>query len=219
MMGNYLIEEETAFVTAAFRLQNVFDASHEFSWDNREYRRHIQAIIAQEKPDFTSLVDVGCGGGKLLDLIGQEYPGRRIYGIDPVYRGQRVVAGNVYGSLARTEPVDVILLKEVLQHVTSVPYALARLTRMLNREGVIIIIDRNPVSFLGLRKSLYERLGLWMYPQDSPFRERWYYSWQWRQMLERIGRVVYFHGHNSRSGRSLFLARDNRYFVIALRPF
>lgn len=217
-MGSSRIEEETAFVSAAFRLQKVFDAGHDFPWDNREYLRHVQAIIAQEKPSFTSLLDVGCGGGKLLDLLCQEYPGRRILGLDPVYMGPRIVSGNVYGPATRIEPVDVIVLKEVLQHVTSVPYALARVMRLLNRDGVIVIIDRNPVSFLGLKKSVYERLGLWMYPQDSPFRERWYFSWQWIQLLKRIGRVVYFSRHNSRSGRKIFVQRENRYFVMAIRP-
>jgi hypothetical protein len=37
----------------------------------------------------------------------------------------------------------------------------------------------------GVSKLWYEVRGKWMYPYDSPFREKWYSNSKWREMLQR----------------------------------
>lgn len=212
-----LVEEEAAFIGNAFQVQQVFAADQVFAHDEAQYLAHVQRIIAANHPHFASFLDVGAGSGRLLGQLAACYPGRQFVGLDPVYRGERVRAGGVHTRLVTAERADVLLLKEVLQHVGQLDYALGCAAAMLRPGGLLIVIERNPRSFLGLLKPLLERLGRWMYPPDSPFCERWYSARHWRQTLARLGEVVYFERYDSPSGRRLFCGKENRFFVMAVR--
>ena len=167
-----LVEEEQAYVGNAFRLQTVFDADQQFPVDEQNYLRQLLALIHLHVAQGASFLDVGAGSGRLLQELRPHLPGWQLRGLDPVYCGDSVSLGGVFSRVELAERADVVLLKEVVQHVSGIEQALGNVAAMVRPGGLLVVIERNPCSFLGLLKPLLERLGRWMYPAIGPFRER-----------------------------------------------
>ena len=71
---------------------------------------------------------------------------------------------------------------------------LTEIRRVLKPNGTLIVGDRHLISGRGLLKPYHEFRGVWIYPWDSPFRERWYSGGQWRKILRKNGfRVLGVH--------------------------
>jgi ubiquinone/menaquinone biosynthesis C-methylase UbiE len=83
----------------------------------------------------------------------------------------------------------------VLQHVGDLSRALGEIRRVLKPGGMALIADRDQFSGRGLSKPWHELKGRWMYPWDSPFRERWYCAGKWERMLSAAGFCVTFTRH------------------------
>ena len=159
-MKIFIHDEERAYVRGAFHLQHVFGTEYRNVLDEQKYTEIISRLISQSNPNFKSFLDVGCGGGHLLKALSQRFPAWEFRGIDPVYSDGSIEHGDLFSSDVRT--ADVVLLKEVIQHVNRLDYGLYCASKLLNPGGLLIIVDRNPRSFLGFRKPIFEALGRWM---------------------------------------------------------
>ncbi len=143
------------------------------------------------------LLDLGCGKGRFANRL--EDLGAEVLGLDlslaMLRSGQVEGRSRVRGSARRLpfrdSSFDAVYAVEVLQHVAPVAIGsvLAEACRVLRPGGRLVIVDRNALAIDPNRpwlpslvvKWVDERRGRWMYPANSPARERWF----WPGALER----------------------------------
>jgi SAM-dependent methyltransferase len=113
----------------------------------RHRRRMILDLLRAEP--FDSLLDVGCGSGELLALVGRTWPGvKTLAGADlsaeQVERNRQrmpkvdFVALELQGaSLPRT--FDVVVCSEVIEHFDDARAAIANLARMVSPGGRLLV--------------------------------------------------------------------------------
>lgn len=146
----------TEFAAAVFAQQPVsaehYDAEY-FAGDWRaegnnyslETRRRIEAknpLLIKEVFEPASVLDVGCGPGALMHLLGEV--GVEVDGIDfaqssrematPEVR-DRIVIGNTYDRIKPDSAYELVICREVLEHLTvlQVRKTVANIVRMTSR--------------------------------------------------------------------------------------
>jgi ubiquinone/menaquinone biosynthesis C-methylase UbiE len=136
-----------------------------------------------------SFLDVGCGEGRYVKQLKQRNPTWHVTGADPLAAGDSgdIRAGSASRLPFGNEAFDVAFAGQVLQHLAQPGLALREIRRVLKPGSTLFIFDRDLRSGLGAVKPYKELRGRWMYPWDSPFRERWYTASQWRRLLSRHG--------------------------------
>jgi 2-polyprenyl-3-methyl-5-hydroxy-6-metoxy-1,4-benzoquinol methylase len=117
----------------------------------RHRRRMILQLLGAEP--FESLLDVGCGNGELLALVGQsaEQGARRVPTLagadlspDQVERNRRRMPGAEFFALdVQVAPLprtfDVVVCSEVVEHLEDARAAVANLARMVNPGGCLLV--------------------------------------------------------------------------------
>ncbi len=179
-----LEEEQELWTAACFSFLSTSMSDDLYYTDNMNLdvlKKHISTKNEQLK-----ILDLGCGRGKYIKKLKQQYPGHKFIGVDPYFylESADVVAGSAYNlKKIESSSIDILFTVEVLQHVKHLDKALIEIRRVLKPNGKVFIFDRNIHSGLGYLKRYYERSGRWMYPSDSPFRERWYSQGEWERLL------------------------------------
>lgn len=74
-----------------------------------KFPKHLQKFIDDIKPN--SIIDFGCGKGRLVNIMNETYPSIRVRGYDP---------GNSYFDSPIVEPVDLLMSTDVLEHIEPV---------------------------------------------------------------------------------------------------
>lgn len=134
------------------------------------------------------VLDLGCGQGRFAGKLAEA--GAKVVGVD---RSQGMLTRAPQDLIkiqasASCLPFaggsfDVIIAIEVLEHIKPITPILAEARRCLRPGGLFLVIDKNAASLNAQRpwlpglavKWLDERRGLWMYPPESPVRERWFW--------------------------------------------
>lgn len=149
------------------------------------------AVSATAKPSGKAL-DVGCGEGRYLQHLKHKLPSWKFQGVDPCSDSTEgeIRAGSAYHLPFPDGSFDVVYTWITLQHVADMQRALGELLRVLKPGGKLILGDRDLWSGRGLSKPWHEIKGRWMYPWDSPFRERWYSLGKWRSMVKAAGFTI-----------------------------
>lgn len=111
-----------------------------------DFYEEVAEICARWKP--TSVIDVGCGSGHLLEALVRRHSPRRVVGIDHAAAGierarQLLPAGEFEArdlhELKFDETFELVLCTEVLEHLADPGAAMAVLTRLCGPAGVIVI--------------------------------------------------------------------------------
>ena len=198
------IKEQELFVSNAFRISDEVVTETLSIMDNK----YIICFKKYIKDENKKVLDVGCGRGVIINELSKSYKNIEFFGIDPVFESENIKKGSIYSIEGK---FDVIMAFEVLQH-TYIDEALNSIYNALNHNGKIIIGERNPFSILGILKPIYELKGKWMYPFDSPFREKWNSIKEWRNLLKRHGfeikHICYLDNEFDK------VSKTNRYFFI-----
>jgi SAM-dependent methyltransferase len=123
--------------------------------EQAEHWRHRLIRDGTELPPGTRLLEVGCGVGAVLAVLGQEYPGVRLFGVD-IERTQLELAR---GHLARAgveatllegdalalpfpdESFDHVWMMWLLEHIADPPAALREARRVLVQGARITAIE------------------------------------------------------------------------------
>ena len=181
-------QEQETWVAKCFALQ--FDGG---GWREHSTKmEHMDEVVCDKiaaelkrLPAGAMVLDLGCGEGRYLKHLEERFPKLKFIGIDP---GAAANNGQIQrGSACRiplaNASVELAYSCLALQHVGDLPRALREIKRVLKPGGIIFINDRDKFSGRGLKKSWHELKGRWMYPWDSPFRERWYFAGEWRRAL------------------------------------
>jgi len=203
---------------------------HAAEWD-RIRRLHaadaaVEAEIQQALADrpFRSLLDLGTGTGRMLELVG---PGlERGLGIDlsldmlalararldrAGLRHCSVRHGDIYDLALPRDSFDVVIVHQVLHYLDDGARALREAARVLRPQGRLLVIDFAPHELEFLRdEHAHRRLG---------FAEETVSQW-----LEQAGLDVISHrsvppeaGSDGEIAVSLWLARDPRLAIVGAR--
>ena len=203
---------------------------HAAEWD-RIRRLHaadaaVEAEIQQALADrpFRSLLDLGTGTGRMLELLG---PGlERGLGIDlsldmlalararldrAGLRHCSVRHGDIYDLALPRDSIDVVIVHQVLHYLDDGARALREAARVLRPQGRLLVIDFAPHELEFLRdEHAHRRLG---------FAEETVSQW-----LEQAGLDVISHrsvspeaGSDGEIAVSLWLARDPRLAIAGAR--
>jgi len=217
-------QEQEAWVKKCFELQLDGGGWSAQSWKLEPIDEIICRGIADELQalgEGATVLDLGCGEGRYLRHLAAQFPKLRFVGVDP---GAAEKDGEIRrGSASRIPLADASVEAAytwiVLQHVADLAYALRELRRVLKPGGVLVIGDRDLFSGRGLSKPWHELKGRWMYPWDSPFRERWHFASAWKRALADAGFHVTRCTQASNPGERGWrrLARMNGFLLLSAR--
>jgi SAM-dependent methyltransferase len=188
MLDQYKIsiaQEQESWVSQAFGFND--EVVHtELSTMDMQYLEAFNRYFEKYKNKKLTLLDLGCGRGRFLDYLKKHYPKWKIIGIDPTFKKENeILKGSAYSISLPDASVDILFTVEVLQH-TYIEQSMYEINRVVRSNGYLVIGERNPLSILGLLKPILELKGKWMYPWDSPFRERWYSLNRWKNFLRKF---------------------------------
>jgi SAM-dependent methyltransferase len=140
--------------------QETYDTVHDYAYQDLEIldcQRHYKSSctfynqyfprIAEELRGMKSLLDVGCGTGRLLELVGQEFPQIQREGLE-LNATRAAYARQLAGCpvheipLERFEvdqPFDVICLMNVLSHVPQIRPLFDALRQRMRPQGKLVL--------------------------------------------------------------------------------
>lgn len=199
-------QEQQAWVKKCFELQldggGWKKESTTIGPDDQLTCDKIQEALSSSGQPAGMALDLGCGEGRYLTELKRKLPEWKFCGVDPLPSGdnENIKCGSAYNIPFSDSSFDAVYTFIVLQHVHDLPLALGEIRRVLKPGGLLFIGDRDVWSGRGLKKPWHELKGRWMYPWDSPFRERWYSFRQWRRMLSQSGFTEIHHARTVGQG-------------------
>ena len=170
---------------------NLFEYFHRGYIQNRRVRvlaEHLSPLIPQD----TSLLDVGCGDGRLSAKILESRVDTLIKGVDVLARSQSYFPVDLFDG--QTIPTndgsfDIVMFVDVLHH-TEDPMILLREAARVARRHIIIkdhLLDR-PFAKPTLR--FMDGIGNARYGVATPY--HYWHERKWRQAFEEVGLTVAF---------------------------
>ena len=114
----------------------------------------ILGAVEKSKPN-TAILDVGCGKGRYLKNLLQDIPDRVYYGVDiskNVMAGLEEIGIECQEGTLTDIPYDndtfsVTYSCEALEHAIDIENSIKEMARVTNRDGLIIVIDKNKESY------------------------------------------------------------------------
>lgn len=150
----------------------------------------VSHVVKQYQNDGTVL-DVGCGKGRYLLQLNQEYKDMSLYGVDiskkvlGYIRNKSIdtKVGSVLAIPYKDESMDVVLTCEALEHAILIPNAVHELTRVVKEKGTLIVIDKSNEV---LDEVKYEP---WFEPEELSTKQ-YFGRNELKQMMEKEGLTV-----------------------------
>ena len=145
--------------------------------------RHVQ-ILLKYFGNLTDkcVLDVGCGKGRFARVLGEQFPGANIWGLDIsgemlrfVPAGTHATAGSMTELPFAASAFDGVYATESLEHAVEIEKAVEEMCRVLKPGGKLVIIDKN-VEHWGRFK--------------TPAWERWFQREELETLLKRSCRKV-----------------------------
>ena len=218
-------QEQEAWVAKCFALKNDGGA---WAAQSRHLEPLDQVICSGISDALVSggdsggrVLDLGCGEGRYMKHLQGQFPDLEFLGVDPCVLSEdgEIRHGSAYKIPFPNNSFETAYTWITLQHIDEISRSLGELRRVLKPDGRLVIGDRDLVSGRGLSKPWHEFRGRWMYPWDSPFRERWYSMGRWKKMLKEAGFEVEKHQRilnpSERGWRRL--ARMNGFLLLTVR--
>lgn len=128
-----------------------YSTSKSLSWGCEYYSYMKETLNEISKIKFSSLLDVGCGEGRLLNLLSKKFPNRNFKGIDLSEPSILLAKGLNYGKPNLlfeledvnkvTETFDVVVLNEVLEHIPDDSYSsfCDSIKKIIKKNGYLVI--------------------------------------------------------------------------------
>jgi SAM-dependent methyltransferase len=121
----------------------------------RMYRAYVEARVVDEVRDFSSILDIGCGEGILLEHLSARFPEKRLAGADLSPENVSICKGLgldvVHADAGRLglsdASFDACILMSVLEHVDDPQAALQEARRVLRPGGRLVVLLPNDAFF------------------------------------------------------------------------
>lgn len=141
-----------------------------------QYYKHLRKeILNAVPPGANDILDVGCGAGILGKALKEMKPGRRVYGIELndgafFFARRNLDAAYSVDVESFTPPfsegqLDCIIFADVLEHLNNPWEVLARFSKLLKKDGTVVISIPN-IRYLGIMRDLAEH-GKWEYQDEG----------------------------------------------------
>lgn len=127
--------------------------------------QHVQVLL-KYFGDLTDkcVLDVGCGKGRFARVLGEQFPGSAIWGLDISEEMLRFVPAAVHpaaGSMTElpfaASAFDCVYATESLEHAVEIEKAVAEMCRVLRPGGKLVIIDKNAEHWGRFKTPAWER--------------------------------------------------------------
>lgn len=115
-------------------------------------RKEIIIEEIKDKEKFR-ILDLGCGSGELLKEIKSKYPDKLLFGGDISDKALKIldkykITENLYkvdlnNNIKINEKFDVIIMSEVIEHLSNWMHVFTKLSELLNSGGIIIITTQS----------------------------------------------------------------------------
>lgn len=193
------------------RVENGHFAFHQvLSWGHEylSYLTHVADLMAARS--WSSAIDVGCGDGRLVDLLSRRFPERKVVGLDYSERAislARVlapngefVAGDVTNADVLDECFDIVTCIETIEHIEPrfLPTFVAGMRQHLKAGAPLIVTV--PSTNMAVSQKHYQHFD----PQSLTAALAPHFAVE----------DVYYVNRDSRLSRLLRMAVSNRFFTI-----
>lgn len=115
-------------------------------------KRLQKIILLATSLNPSTILDIGCGNGFLLNKLSEELPKTKLFGIDvyslPKSKKWEYKIGDITEGLPfKDSSFDCVILGEVIEHVPNPDFLLREINRVLKKKGTLIISTPNLVSW------------------------------------------------------------------------
>ncbi|MFQ5526411.1 MAG: class I SAM-dependent methyltransferase [Thermoanaerobaculia bacterium] len=162
------------------------EAVHE-SWVTGRRVRVLSAALAESISGGGSLLDVGCGDGRLAAELGRLCPGIEVRGIDVDVRPEVAVAVEPFDGERlpfEDRSFDTVMMVDVLHH-TEDPLRLMRETARVSRKSVLLKDHLLSGPFASATLRFMDQVGNRRYGVPLPY--NYWREDQWRAAFEQLG--------------------------------
>lgn len=166
-----------------------------FDKQQRNIRRTRKIFNTLNLPNTGKVVDVSCGGGRLLKTIENYYPDLDLYGVDvePGFLAKHSELSDIKFLTAdacdlpfEDNSVNVTICAQSLHHYLDAQAVISELTRITKPEGKIYLIDISPKNRWS--QYLYNLIGC-----SEPYHfERFYTQMELEELLKDSDFKIYY---------------------------
>lgn len=121
----------------------------------------VKQICEQKGSEDIDVLDVGCGWGRYLQKLSEDYPMAHFYAVELIRQPlDYIKIPNVHkavGSLTNipyeNEKMDIVYTCEALEHAIEIENAIREMARVTKSKGMMIVVDKN-LDALGKMKMM-----------------------------------------------------------------
>lgn len=137
----------------------------------KKYWLYKDNLIINLVKNRENIVDIGCGEGILLEQLIKKFPKKEIFGIDGEKENIAICKkynldvrfGSVYKLPLEDSSIDCIIFMEVIEHLDRPDQAIREISRVLKKDGIVIILFPNDAMFkfariatLNIKEAFYD---------------------------------------------------------------
>ena len=160
-------------------------AKYDHTWDGRYCLKMYPMVLEKINSYlFSSILDVGCGSGRLLELLISKYPNIEAFGIDlsenmiaqaknNLHSNVQLVTGDVEDMPWPDNVFDLMICNGSFHHYPNPQKSLQEMQRVLKSNGQLLIADpwwpdriRNVINYY-LKSPLNASGDVWIYSQQD----------------------------------------------------
>lgn len=139
-------------------MTNIYDHLWSQEWQNVQVigplthsrYRLMLAECPESLPTNSRIIDVGCGNGKFLTMLGDRYPDAILQGIEYSQQAREVTPEKLRDAILvgdvvelapelSKDPYDLVICSEVLEHVLNPTAAIQAIASLVKPGGVVIL--------------------------------------------------------------------------------